>query len=338
MFEALFEFFFKYRWLVFQQGDLSFRANWVGYVAVIAAILLIAVTLRTYASVRGRSRPIDRTLLTGLRVAALAVLVVCLLRPVLILSSVVPQENFLGILVDDSRSMQIADTDGAARHDIVSSLLAAPDSDLLSELNDRFALRFFRFSAETDRVGDAGGLGYGGTRTHLGQALERVHEELSGVPLSGLVVVSDGADNADGGLGESLLPLQASAVPVFTVGVGREVYERDIQLSRVETPRRVLKGASLSVELVVTHQGYRGETVTVQVEDEGRIVGTEDVRLPADGEPQTVRVRFTATDEGPPAVQLPRVAAARRDGHPEQRPRVPDRGRGPDEEHPVLRG
>ena len=132
-----------------------------------------------------------------------------------------------------------------------------------------------------------------------GQALARAHEELSGVPLSGLVVVTDGADNAEGGLGEALLPLQASGVPVFPVGVGREVYERDIQMSRVETPRRILKGASLAVELVVTHRGYAGETVTVQVEDEGRIVGTEDIRLEGDGDPQTVRIRFGANEEGP---------------------------------------
>ena len=113
------------------------------------------------------------------------------------------------------------------------------------------------------------------------------------------MVVSDGADNAEGGLGDALLPLQAAAVPVFTVGLGREEYDRDIQMSRVETPSRVLKGASLVVELVVTHRGYRGETVTVQVEDEGRIVGTEDIQLGAEGDPQTVRMRFTANEEGP---------------------------------------
>ena len=51
----------------------------------------------------------------------------------------------------------------------------------------------------TKRIDDIGELSYGGTRTHLGQALERAHDELSGVPLSGLVVITDGADNAAGG-------------------------------------------------------------------------------------------------------------------------------------------
>ena len=299
MFESLFEFFFKYRPLIFQQGDFALRASWLGFLAIAVAGGAVFVTLRTYAQVRGNSQPLDRTILTALRIAALSVLVFCLIRPVLVLSSVVPQENFLGVLIDDSRSMQIADIDETPRHAFVDSTFGDAESELLTALSDRFALRFFSFSSQTDRVGDVGDLDYSGTRTHLGQALERAHEELSGVPLSGLVVVTDGADNAEGGLGEALLPLQASAVPVFTVGVGREEYERDIQMSRVETPRRVLKGASLGVELVVTHRGYQGDTVTVQVEDEGRIVGTEDIQLGREGDPQTVRIRFTANEEGP---------------------------------------
>ncbi len=299
MFESLFEFLFKYRPLIFDQGELALRGSWAGFLALAAAAGAAYLTLRTYLAVRGNSRPLDRVVLTAIRIAALGVLAFCLLRPVLVLSSVVPQENFLGVLIDDSRSMQIADRDETPRYEFVRQQLGAPESELRAALADRFALRFFRFSGETDRIAALDELTFGGTRTHLGRALERAHDELSGVPLSGLVVVSDGADNLDGGLGESLLPLQAAGVPVFTVGLGREEFERDIQLSRVATPRRVLRGASLAVELVVTHRGYRGETVAVQVEDEGRIVGTEDVVLPADGEPRTVRMRFTAAEAGP---------------------------------------
>ena len=299
MFESLFEFLFKYRPLIFDQGELALRASWVGLLALAAAAGAAYLTLRTYLAVRGNSQRLDRAVLTAIRIAALGVLAFCLLRPVLVLSSVVPQENFLGVLIDDSRSMQIADRDETPRYEFVRRQLGAADSELRAALADRFALRFFRFAGETDRMTALDELTFRGTRTHLGRALERAHDELSGVPLSGLVVVSDGADNLEGGLGEALLPLQAAGVPVFTVGLGREEFERDIQLSRVATPRRVLRGAALAVELVVTHRGYRGETVAVQIEDEGRIVATEDVELPADGEPQTVRMRFTAAEAGP---------------------------------------
>ena len=299
MFESLFELLFKYRPLMFEQGDFAFRASWAGGLALVVALAAAAVTWRTYAQVRGNTQPLDRTILTGVRLAAFAVLAFCLLRPVLVLSSVVPQQNFLGVVIDDSRSMRIADREETPRLQFVQDQLAAPESELRAALNERFSLRFFSFAAETDRLDVVNELGFDGTRTYLGQALERAHDELSDVPLSGLVVVTDGADNAEAGLAESLLPIQAAGVPVFTVGLGRETFDRDIQIGRVETPRRVLRGASLVTDVVVTHRGYRGETVTVQVEDEGRIVGSEQVVLGADGELQTTRLRFTAGDEGP---------------------------------------
>ncbi len=297
--DSFFELFFKYRPLMFEQGDFAFRASWSGGLAFVAVAAAAVATWRSYTQVRGNSQPIDRVILAAVRLVALTVLAFCLMRPVLVLSSVVPQQNFLGVLIDDSRSMRIADGDETERLQFVRDQLATPEGDLRAALNERFALRFFGFSTETDRLDVVDELDFNGTRTHIGQALAHAHDELSAVPLSGLVVVTDGADNALDGLAESLLPIQAAGVPVFTVGLGREEFARDIQLGRVETPRRVLKGASLVTDLVVTHRGFGGETVTVQAEDEGRIVGSEEVVLGGDGEPQTVRMRFTAGEEGP---------------------------------------
>jgi uncharacterized membrane protein len=72
-----------------------------------------------------------------------------------------------------------------------------------------------------------------------------------------------------------------------------------VQVTRVETPRAALKGTSLVVNVVLTQNGYSGATVPLNVEDEGRIVGTQEVTLPPEGESTTVRVRFTASDAGP---------------------------------------
>ena len=73
---------------------------------------------------------------------------------------------------------------------------------------------------------------------------------------------------------------------------------RDIQIDRVSTPRTVLKNASLLLDVIVRQTGYGGKTVTVDVEDEGQIVGSEKVQLPADGSPATVRIRAKASSRG----------------------------------------
>ena len=93
-------------------------------------------------------------------------------------------------------------------------------------------------------------------------------------------MVTDGADTSDASLDESLASLKARSIPVFTVGVGQERFAKDIQVTRVETPRAVLKGTSLVVDVVITQTGYAGATVPLNVEDEGRIVSSQKVTLP----------------------------------------------------------
>lgn len=295
--EDVFAFLFKYRPLVFDRGELAFGAPWPLLLGVVVAVGA-AVPIVAYARTRSGLYRRERVLLAALRGAALAVLAFILLRPVLVIATVVPQENFLGILVDDSRSMQIPDMDDAPRGESVAGLLDPVAGRLGPALADRFKLRLFRFDRTTGRVEDATSLAYLGSGTALGQALDYVRQELSAVPLAGIVVLSDGADNAGGGVTDALLRLKAAALPVYTVGLGSERFAKDIQIGRVEAPQSVLQGSALVLDLLVTQRGYAGETVQLQVEDEGRIVGTQEVRLPRAGEAATVSVQFTAREPG----------------------------------------
>ena len=295
---SLFEFLFKYRPLLFREGRLAFAAPVPTAVLLLVAGLVLAGAVWTYRRAGGRAAPVDRMLLSVLRAGALAVLAFALLRPVLIVSSVVPQQNYVGVLVDDSRSMRIADGGAESRAAFATRTLGV-DGPLSAGLEDRFRVRYFRFSSNAERLASVDSLPFDGTRTRVAPALDRARQELSSVPLAGLVLLTDGADNDAQGLTETLLSLKAAQVPVYVVGVGRERFEHDIELSRVNTPATVLEGASLVVDLVVSQSGYRGRTVQVVVEDEGRIVGTEEVEFGADGEPVPVRVRFTAENPGP---------------------------------------
>jgi uncharacterized membrane protein len=304
--ESIFTFLFKYRPLLFEQGSLAFRPPIPAALLLGLALGAVALVAWTYRRPLAKATRADRVALTLLRGGAFVVLFFCLMRPALLLSSVVPQQNYLGILIDDSRSMRIADVDGAARSAFVERTFAAPDAQLLRALEERFQLRFFRFSEHVERIETPAGLAFGGGRTAIAPALDRVREELGALPLSGVVLVTDGADagaEAGGGaaspLAESLLALRAAGVPVFPVGVGRESYDADIELSRVSAPRDALRGTSLVVDLMVTQTGYSGQKVTILIEDGGRIVGSEEVELPRAGEPTPVRVQFTVSEAGP---------------------------------------
>jgi uncharacterized membrane protein len=296
--ESVFRLLFSYRPVVFQQGEFRLLPSAGSYVAAVLAAIAIAITVVSYRSVRARGSRRDRIVLAALRVAALSLVVFCLFRPVLVVKAAVAQQNFLGILIDDSRSMQIADG-GQPRGELVRRAFGAPDSPIAKALSDKFVIRTFRFSSTASRLPAVNDLTFSGPQTRLGAALEGARQELAGLPLAGLVLVSDGADTTDASLGDAILALKADSLPVFTVGVGRDRLARDIQVDRVSTPRTALKGTSLMIDAVITQTGYPGETVTLDVEDDGRIVGSQEVKLPADGEPAAVRVRFTASEAGP---------------------------------------
>jgi uncharacterized membrane protein len=312
--ETLFRFLFEYRPVVFQQGEFRFAPTTGSYVALglaVAAAVLVILSYRRAApqpALNPSPGLLDRHargLLLSLRLGLIALVALCLFRPVLVVKAAVAQQNFLAVLIDDSRSMQIDDAGApeeesgvATRGAYARQLFADPASGLLQSLSDRFVLRTFRFSSAAARLASPEELTFTGAQTKLGAALDGVRQELAGLPLAGVVLVSDGADTTDAALTDALLGMKAAALPVFTVGVGEDRLARDIQVDRVTTPRRALKGTSLLVDAVVRHTGYAGETVNLDVEDGGRIVGSQTVKLPADGEPAAVRVRVMASDAG----------------------------------------
>ena len=302
--ELLFSFLFKYRPLLFSEGVLVFRSSLSLVLILLLAVGGGALAVASYLRPRGKAEPLDRAVMATLRLCAFAVLLFALLRPTLVNTSTVPQRNFVAVLLDDSRSMTLPGVDGEPRSAFIDRELDPEEGRLLSALEERFAVRVFRYSSSTDRVDLASDLTYDGTRTDLVGALDRVREELSGVPLSGVVVVSDGADNSGKSLAEAMVPLQAASIPVFTVGLGEDALEPDVQVGRIAAPRSVLKGTSLLLDVVVSQRGFANQTLPLVVEDDDRILTESEIHLGEDGEPTVAQVRFTLQEVGTRRIQL----------------------------------
>jgi hypothetical protein len=254
VFDTIFSFLFKYQKLVFEQGKFSFGASqrmWLTAAVLAAAALYALWTYRQVAALAAR----DRAVLLGIRVGLVLIILFGVLRPMLLLKVAVPQQNFVGILLDDSRSMQVADHNGQPRSSFTAQEFGRADSAMLTALGKRFNLRIFRFSSAAERLQNTDDLKFEGTATRLGDALDRARNELSGLPVAGLVLVSDGSDNAERTIDESIAGLKSQGMPVFAVGVGKDRLTRDVQVTRVETPRQALKGAALVLDVVVTQVG-----------------------------------------------------------------------------------
>ncbi|HEX9735353.1 MAG TPA: hypothetical protein VGG06_25575 [Thermoanaerobaculia bacterium] len=292
--EPLFTFLFKYRPVVFEDGRFAFETAWPSLV-VLGSLAVAALSAAAYLRQRGRlGRRV--VLLVALRTLAVALVAFALLRPVVRISAAVPGENFLAVLLDDSRSMRLADDGERSRGERALADFTG-DSQLLRRLQERFTPRYYRFAGAARRMEPAAPLAFDGRASDLGAALERVRQDLAGVPLAGAVLVSDGADNSGAELTEPLLRLKASGVPVYAVGVGDERFEPDLELARVDAPDRVLAGSAFAVDVTVRQQGYEGRTVTLTAQRDGAIVATQDVAFAA-GPATMARVHLEADAEG----------------------------------------
>ena len=300
--DAVVEFLLKYRPAAFERGLLAYDPVlpvWVVLaIAVAAAVVALATVVRP-----GRSLgTATRGSLGALRLGTIALLAWALCRPVLVVAESLGQRNVVAVLVDDSRSMRIADVDDAPRSAQVRSLAGGPDSALLKALAARYQVRVYRTSA-AGRVTGASPLAFDGTRTRLLGAIARVEDELSGTPLAGVVVLTDGAENGSSGDGvtsiaDRLAVLRARAIPVYPVGLGSTRFTKDLEISTLSGPRQALRNATVLLDVVITQRGFDGATLPVVVEDSGRIVASATVRLSRDAESTPVRLRVPAPEPG----------------------------------------
>ena len=298
---SLVRFLFGHEQAVFTNGRFGFD---VRPGAIILVLLILFAGLFIYfIYLRPRARLSTRTTATliGLRVALLLVMVTLLMRPVVVVSSVIPRSSYVAMVIDDSVSMKLRDVPGGGtRLDSVKQALlntgAGPDS-FLNRLENKFKTNLYGFSGGLTRLKDGNDLYGEGRTSDLAGALEETIKRSSGMPLSAVVLATDGASNIPRDLAAVLRELRARDIPVFTVGVGNTARPMDAELTRVNMPRRVLVGSRLNIETIVGLSGYSATKVLLSVREDGRAVKTEEVNLRGN-DTQAVNIEITPTTPG----------------------------------------
>ena len=263
------------------------------------ALLVVLITIGVWFAYRKTTRQLStpwKAFFIGIRSSVLVLLLFCLLRPVVTTLQVSPQETYLAVVIDDSQSMAIADlADGQTRQAAVAEQLY--ENGLLDELSESFQIRTFRFDNQTQRIAGSEELSEEGAASSIDQALSYVDDQLNGLPLGGIILVSDGADNSDDDPLATAQDFGARQIPVFTIGVGQEDIPQDIGIVDVRAAKTVLEGSVFNVQVAVNHQGYEGQEVELSIMDGDTQVVSDVVILGAEG--VTRRFELEITPERP---------------------------------------
>jgi len=118
------------------------------------------------------------------------------------------------------------------------------------------------------------------------------------VPLSGVVLITDGVDNASKQWTESLSKLESRHIPFYAVGVGSDNIIRDAEIVKVSAPRSTLKESTAVVDVSYRSHGFRGRKATMYVRENGVLLKTEQVTLAADGEIAETSLDLPVKNEG----------------------------------------
>ena len=245
---------------------------------IAAAVLAAAFTAwRAYAR-----PPIDLTRgqqasLTTLRLCALLIVVLLLLRP--LRDEPAPTgDGVVAILVDHSRSMAIPDADGVPRIDVAGQIVR---DRLLSALGEAFDVEMLAFGEglTSTEVGDFAATA---SRSELAGALAGVRAVFGGRTLAGIVVVSDGAATGDPDVVDAAARLPA---PIYTLGVGNPRRGPDREVTALEAGQPLGSGSAVDVSATIVSRGLGDAAFDVRLLADGRLVAVRRVRPVRDDAP-----------------------------------------------------
>jgi hypothetical protein len=162
-----------------------------------------------------------------------------------------------------------------------------------------------------------------GTQTRLGQALGDQLRQYRNAPLAGVVVISDGAQNAGVEPTAAIAAAKAAKVPLYAIGLGSTESPRNVALRDLVVPARAFPGDTLNVTGYLQADGYDGKTVEVELtrrkaEDPaggGTPVASEQATLGKNGDVAQVSFDFEPGEAGTFVYQL-RIKPPADDGNP----------------------
>ena len=302
----MFPFFFKYPIPVFSKGQFVLLGTWPGWVLLLlivacttALALLIWSRLPRAAQNLGKWRAGAVWLLQSLLIATVLVL---LWQPAITVAELAPQQNVIAVVLDDSRSMAIADSGNDGKQPREAAAEKALEDGVLARLQKKFQVRLYRLDSRVARAATLREIQPGAAATHINDSLRQLATETSDLPVGAVVLLSDGSENSANGSGDlslqTISALRNRRIPVHTVGFGKEQAAHDVELNDVRVAFRAMANSRIPATVTFRQRGYAGSQALLLARDGDKTVGSREVTLGADGTTQVETVFFSPGEAG----------------------------------------
>lgn len=239
------------------------------WIIIFCIIISAGITIYGYVILGQPLQRLIRNVLISLRIAAIAILLSCLLAPVIIEKKDITPPAHLSILVDSSQSMQMEDNykgkSDITRYEQVRQLLFSETSGFLKALNSQYKVHIYNFDS-TLYKDDTIALNSEpkGLLTDIASSIQDVVDIWKGQTHTGIVLITDGAHNASNIASEDIVALQT---PVYAIGVGSPERPKDIQIQNVEVHPIAYTGHESAIHIHVDQTGYTNESVRVSLRE-----------------------------------------------------------------------
>ena len=246
--------------------------------------LALGIVLLTWWSYHGlKSISVGyRYLLIALRSLALLLILFLLLQPVAKWNQSVEVKPEMLVMLDNSQSTSISKGTYQGEQSYREAIEALNLSD-----TSEVSFSTFRFASSAAGLPTMDSLTFTGSETHLYNAVETINNRASDERVQGAILFTDGIFTQ--GRDPSYFARNID-VPIYTIGLGDTTSPRDLIVRHVVTDEQGYTNTSHTVRTTIQQQGFDGQTVTVNIKKEGRIIESRNVEL--DGRQSSQEVTF----------------------------------------------
>lgn len=225
--------------------------------------------------------------LAALRVAIVASITWLLFAPLVKRISYTPEKPIIVLAQDNSISTAQIKPLGFDQQKYEQDL-----KQLADRLSAKYEVKTYSFSDTVKSGLDFSGQG---KLSNASALIAQLNDELLNRNVGAVIVASDGIFNRGG---NPLYELNKIKAPVYTIALGDTIAKRDVLIANVNYNNLVYLGNEFTIDVQLQAYESKGESVTVAVLENDKIVKSQGVSIATNGFVQDVQLKIKANKIG----------------------------------------